>query len=734
MTIQEIKKAKSLVLQLLSKKELKSVLDKLGELAKKTFDSALIDSHYNLMISYKSLLHYTVEGINDPERQSVYQQIVVDLYRLSDKIFLILNTKYSSSPFYETKRKSDSNPVSILEALSEIKKDFEDRELMEKEASGYSEETKSNFDKIFNTLLTQPQIYKEHSELEEVFIENDALWTQQCTFVTAITINLLHTFNIDALLFLLKLRIHPNLEIKQRVNVGLLLLLYKYDYRLENYKSIIEEIKKWQIEESDSILQGIIIQLVRSQETEDLARKFSDEILPEMARVHPNLRDRLDLDNIISDSLQEGKNPDWEDIFSDSPELLSKLEEFSKLQMEGADLFISTFRMLKDFPFFNKMSNWFLPFSNPNPEVSEILKNDNDFIKETNFIENIAEAGLLCNSDKFSLILSIPMMPQSQKEMMGQIFLADLESAKEVEKSEELIDPDKEALSISNQYIQDLYRFFKIHPQKASMDDPFSWKLDFYNKQFIKHLFPNNNILTTLGDYLFNKNRFEEAVDILEIILSKDNNETNVQLLQKIAFCYQQQNDYESALKYYLKADLIETDKVWNIKKVAHCYLHLNNSEEALKYYQRAEELDPENIHTQVSIAHCFFEMNEFEEALKYYFKVEYLDPKNQRVWRPIVWCTFMMGKFDQSKKYCEKLLESNPTQNDFLNMGHIIWSEGNRQEALTWYQKSVKHKDSSLEKFLEAFYNDKEALISHNIDIDDIPIMLDQLRYYLEG
>lgn len=732
MTLQEIKKTHVLITQLLSKKELKTALDKLGDLAKKTFDSSLIDSHYNIMTTYKSLLHYTVQGIKDPERYNIYQQIIVDLYSLSDKVFLNLYTKHSQSEYYEIKREYDKKKISISEVASNLLKELDIIELQNDEFYEYNEETKIYFEHIFNTLLTQTDIYVDIKTLHDIFRENDLLWRQQCTFVSAIIINLLHNFNQNTALFLYDLTNHPIDHIRNRALVGIFLILYKYDSRVMHYKKIRNIIISLKSTENVKIYEGIIIQLIRSMETEDLERKFKDEILPEMARIHPNLRDRLDLDNIISDSLQEGKNPDWEDIFSDSPELLGKLEEYSKLQMEGSDLFISTFRMLKDFPFFNKISNWFLPFSYPNPEVSEILKNETKLMERPNLLEQISDTDIMCNSDKYSLILSIPMMPEVQKDMLNQMFAEELETIQEVRSNDLALNFINSNLSMTNSFIQDLYRFFKIYPQKTNMEDPFSWKFDFHNKEFIKLMFENDDILTPVGDYLFKRNRFDEALEVL--IKSCETDKSNVQLLQKIAFCYQQQNNYQEALQYYLKADLIESDKVWNIKKIALCYLHLNDSENALKHYQRAEEIAPENIHTQVSIAHCLFEMKQYEEASKYYFKVEYLDPKNVKVWRPIVWCTFTLGKFEQAKRYCQKLIEINPTQNDYLNMGHIVWCEGNRVDALGWYQKSVKHPDSSLKNFLESFNNDKATLVNHNVDPDDIPIMLDQLRYYLEN
>jgi tetratricopeptide (TPR) repeat protein len=134
-----------------------------------------------------------------------------------------------------------------------------------------------------------------------------------------------------------------------------------------------------------------------------------------------------------------------------------------------------------------------------------------------------------------------------------------------------------------------------------------------------------------------------------------------------------------------------------------------------------------------VSVGHCFLELKEFDEALKYYFKVEYLAPDNHKVWRPIAWCSLVTGKMDQARKYCWKAIEEEPTQHDFMNMGHILWCIGQRKEALDWYLKSIHHKDSSLNEFIDSFVEDKEILIKHGIETTDIPIMLDQLRYYLE-
>jgi hypothetical protein len=68
------------------------------------------------------------------------------------------------------------------------------------------------------------------------------------------------------------------------------------------------------------------------------------------------------------------------------------------------------------------------------------------------------------------------------------------------------------------------------------------------------------------------------------------------------------------------------------------------------------------------------------------------------------------------------------------MNMGHISWCQGERKDALDWYLKSIRHKDSSVKEFVNAFVEDRYILVKHGVESADIPIMLDQLRYYLEN
>ncbi len=58
-------------------------------------------------------------------------------------------------------------------------------------------------------------------------------------------------------------------------------------------------------------------------------------------------------------------------------------------------------------------------------------------------------------------------MPDLQKSMMLEMFYAELEGIKELQKEDDILNKSASIKSIYSQYIQDLYRFYKLHPSKS---------------------------------------------------------------------------------------------------------------------------------------------------------------------------------------------------------------------------------------------------------------------------
>ena len=396
----------------------------------------------------------------------------------------------------------------------------------------------------------------------------------------------------------------------------------------------------------------ILVQLIRSGETERISQKIRDEIVPEMTKLAPKLTDKLELDKLIPDDFLEEKNPDWGKIFKDSEGLYEKIEEFSKLQMEGADVFMSAFSQLKRFPFFMETGNWFLPFHPDNPVIDEAFSFEDPGFDKKLFLSGLQKTVYMCNSDKYSFCLNVQMMPEAQKSMMLKLFQAELKGMEEANKEDDILDYTRTSRTIYTQYIHDLYRFFKLFAYRREFYDIFATELDFYNKYFYKKLVTDNQLVRKIAEYYFQNDQFKKATRIYLQLDFREDPET----LEKIGFSFQKLKKYEPALMYYKQAELFNAKKEWLVKRIGFCYRKLHRYKEALEYYKRAENIHPENLYTQATIGHCYLDLKDYDSALQYFFKVEYLDPKNTNVWRPIAWCSFIQGKFEVAEKYYRKI------------------------------------------------------------------------------
>lgn len=728
MDAKQIRAQQTTLMNHLANKRIKDALDMLEPLVRDTHQSDIIDNRYNLEFSYKSILKYTTEGINDPERQKIYTHLLINIYQLADDTFEKLLTLHASDQVYTLiqKRTSAINP-SVAELCNTLMNQYEDAKLRSAASSKINLTTQYAETEItiFQTIWLVGDT--ETDNIKSLFANNEIPWHTQAVMVSAIFMFLIRKWNHDLMHILLDLAHHQHHQVQMRALTAMILVLHKHNQRISLLADITDKLNELCNDELlTSHIQTLLIQLIRTRETEKISNKLRDEILPEVIKVHPILREKLDLDKLAPE-LGDDKNPEWEEVFADSPGLLDKLEEITKWQMEGADVFLTTFQMLKHFPFFEQVANWFMPFIDTHPVINDALSGSGDSFKNSGLVEHITRAGALCNSDKYSLLLGIPMMPTSQQDMMGQFFGNELKQMGEIQQDELLINPSKRDLTVSNQYIQDLYRFFKVHPHKNQYDDVFAGNMDFYNDSFFTLLFHDSAPLEQMGEFLFNKNYQEEALEIFTLLSS--GNPENVGYVQKMAYCLLQLKHYADALNLFLKADLLQPGKAWTLKKIALCYKHLQQPVKALEYYESAAQLTPDNLQTQAAIGHCHLELNNYDDALRYYFKVEYLDPKNTRVWRPIAWCSLVTGKLDQAEKYCTKLIETEKNSHDWINLGHVQLCRGNRKEALECYRQSILA-GQSIESFLKIFTEDQKQLIPNGIQCDDLPILLDQLRY----
>lgn len=723
------------------KSNLKDALDLLKDLVINSRKGEFVSQYENLDDTYENLLKYSMEGIKDPERDNIFQHLRTSVLELADLALHHAYMNESDQYIYRLKKKIEYEAKQVKdEAIDSIENLVFDDELAEvlqsSIESNINEKEEYNrhndlLTKIFNLIWLTDKFKDSDLELvRNIWKAENFSWHERSIVISALTLSGIRCFDAKKVNLLMDFLEDENPHIKYRSLIGLFVILYLYDARVTLYPEIIARLQVIGGEDLEKHLELITIQFLKSKETEKITKKLQEEILPEVVKYQPVIRDKLDLDNILSEDFLEDKNPDWERVFEDAPDLLDKLQEISKLQLEGADVFMSTFARLKHFRYFNDIINWFRPFYKENFELNQALENENENFRSSTFLEGLEESFFMCNSDKYSFCLNIPQMPDIQKTMMLEMFNAELESIKEIQKDDELLNEFGKIKNIYSQYIHDLYRFYKIHPLRQEFRDIFTLKFDLSSSSTLGLLIRDDNILRNIAEFLFEKNYFEEALKLYHQLNDKGDN--SMEIFEKIGYCYQQIRQYEEALGFYKKAELFEANRAWNLKKIALCYRRMKNFKESLSYFLEAEKVDPENIYVLTFIGHSYLDLKDFENALHYYYKVEFMAIENKKVLRPIAWCSFVLGKLENAKKYYERLIEDQANKYDYMNMGHVEWCLGSPTAAVKHYKLSVNKGDNNFKAFQQGFYDDAQYLTKNGIDPFEIPLMIDYLKYQL--
>jgi len=680
MTKEKIQELYDRVCHLVFVARIKDALNVIEKLLVEAKNADLFDKYNIYKTTYQNIVKYTFRGAEDPNRDKILSLVVKDILELNDTVRAELLYSFYGYEIIDDKKKYNtidlllgSSPDKIIDNISfdrEIS-DVIDNTLNDV-GIGSSKKSDITIDDLFSLGLYKDKLSESDTDLFIKISDSDVFeWHEKSSLVSAITIGLLNGFDEQKFKVLSSFYITKENQVWQRALVGLLLGFYVYDKRVKYYPLINE--MRYQLGEDDSNnidMENIYLQLNRAKDTETVSKKMQEDIIPEMIKLKPKLEDKLEIDDLILDTDEDDRNPKWEEFFKDTPGLKDKLEEFSKMQLDGADVFMGAFAMLKQFDFFKSIKNWLVPFYSTNPLMKEALNNDNSDERIEKFLDNFADSVFMCNSDKYSFVLNLKNMPEVQKSMMFSMFDAEIGQMRELAESESLLDSASKNKTIYVQYIQDLYRFFKLNPYKNNFVDIFKQKLDAQNTESFSVMVKDNKVVRNIAEYYFQYEHYQEAEKIYQYL----NREgvADVEVFEKLGYCYEKVGDYTTAIKHYKRAELFDSNRIWNLKKIAFCYKKLDDFNNAITYYKEIANLDPEDFSIQVALGNAFLKMRRFKEAMEYYYKVEVLAPSIHKVKRPLAWCAFVTGNFSEARRYYNALLLEGENRYDLMNLGHL--------------------------------------------------------------
>ncbi|MDR2385323.1 MAG: hypothetical protein LBD80_06660 [Tannerella sp.] len=726
MTTKETQKKYEYIVNSINKRELKVVFDSLKNLLYAENQVIFTNELNGMQETYRQLLHYFVEGSKDPMQTKIYNDLVISLYELIDKVIRRILIKDSSELFYSVKRTLSTYKSDIISLVDAISSSYYANNLQGAEthinhlfkniwtSDGISE---NEYDCINNSLTINEKNANEENLIQGMTILN-------CQIVSALTLGLTGFFDKKKLMLLFNAAESKNEEIKIRAYTGIFLTFYIHQSRISLYDDICNRLDTFAENQEFSKYTDIIFErFILARDTEKISTKLREEVIPEIIKLNPKFSLKIQFKDITPEQIENEMNPEWLEQFSNT-KVGKKLEEFNRLQEEGSDVMHSSFVHLKSFPFFNEINNWFMPFISAG---ISFLNADNKISKQLDLFK---QTGLICNSDLYSLYFGVKLMPKESKNiMLSQLENQLMEISKQ--KKAELTTSYDISEYVAGRYIQDLYRFFKLFSRRNEFFDFFNQRLDFYNVPFLKpYIFTEQ--LFDFAELYLRKNHYKDASDLYEQI--KESNKDNDMYYQKTGYCKQMSGDFEGALRDYYKAELLNAESKWLIRRMAQCYKSLKMTEKAIDYFLNYERLDPDNISNLISLGSCYLETKNYQEALKYYFKVEYLDDGGQRALRPVAWCLFLSGKFEQAQNYYKKILSHQPDSYDYMNAGHTEWTLQNLKGAVEYYKKSIEASNSEYDKFHSEFNNDIPDLINAGIKKSEIPLVLDKLEYEINN
>lgn len=735
MSPSDINKKREIIYSYIEKKQLKSAIDRVKELVALQHNWSLSEKLIELETNYKFMLHYLVEGKGDPQQDKIYDKLFRDIYIITDDATESLFLQNSSSIFFEKLRVQDVRETVTLDEYKDILKKQADTvkflDLLEDGEEKFARIRKNSMAHentlrdLFYYIYTSSRANNDFIESLNIFIDDEVIpVNDKCMVISALTLNIFERFDAAKILFLLDVCLRHQHEIVVRAIIGIIPIFQIYSKRSQLYPECSNRLKLL----SDNIpfnrmFIKAVTGFIQAHETEIITKRLNEEIIPEMMKLSPMIGKKIKLDEWMGESGLDEKNPEWQKILDESG-LTDKLKEFSDLQMEGADVFHSTFSNLKNYPFFSELSNWFLPFDSQHSSVRSVFSGE---LESSTMIESMFETSLICNSDKYSFCFSIMLMPEEYRNMMIGQLGAEGNELKKIQEEELSLNPYQKEDSIIKQYIQDLYRFFKLHPRSSNFKDIFNLPLNFHEIEEFHPIVLQPRYLEQIALYYFEKNNFSEASGAYKMLSERV--QPKSEFWQKMGYCKQMMADIRGALDDYLHADLIEDNNTWLLNRIAHCYRVLKEAETALDYYRRLEQFRPDDLNVQLNIGHCYLELKQYNEALNYYFKVELLNNNNTRAWRSIAWCAFLSNKFDVAQNYYTRILEDKPNAHDYLNAAHVELCLGNNDKAVELYKLS-QNSAGSLVVFNSMLEDDMDVLKEARVDTKILPIIVDKLLY----
>ena len=698
-----------------------------------------MDALISLRDDYRLMADYWQRGFDDPQRGRVYDQLLRRMYVLIANI--ITNWQMSDSSFLKAlhhrprKIRKDWSMMSVRAAMEDFvaslavlqldSTDNSSTSSLKPQTSNLYAEHWQLMNDLFDYIVTSHQ-WRPH--LADVFIDmllsptlssNDQQMVVSAIMISALQMFCPQKFRVLAEVY----RQSTDEHVRQRALVGWVFTACCCGSTAERLFTDIGDTvaSLCADEQTRNELAELQMQLIYCTEADADTHTIRKEILPDIMSGSNIKLTRQGLVEMDEDSLDDILHPE---AAEESMERMEKsMQRMVDMQRQGADIYFGGFSQMKRFPFFNQLSNWFVPFYSQHPDISQIWNNT----RGKKFLKAITRLGAFCDSDKYSFVLAFSQVLDRLPK--GMLKLIEEGEATAIPMGGEVSELEQEKPAFMRRlYLQDLYRFYRLFPTRSEFCNPFEHTVYFSHPLLAQPSLCSQSL--SVARFLLKRRRYAEVVSVL-VNIPEQQHDFQYYMMIGTALQHAPLTSLPTPLICYRQALELQPENERAKAALARALFAGQKYDEALEAYEALLELQPDHRSYQLNAAVCLINLQRSDEALKMLYKLNYLYPDDLSVNRALAWALTLSGKYEQAdKQYVQLLAEEKPLSADLLNYGYCLWLSGNIVTAISMFRQFINSQsDDGINMEKEFMHGtEHELLLKRGISDTDIRLMLDSL------
>ncbi|MBR1379813.1 MAG: tetratricopeptide repeat protein [Bacteroidaceae bacterium] len=690
--------------------------------------------------TYFTMLSFIVNGMEDPMAGKIRQGIIQQAYSINDRANIAIRLRKTPNDKYCQTLKQCSvetfNTTALQTAIATT-----DTQLRQLDANPPARESKEQHERealiaqhdtlmqqMFNhTWTSSVWTTSTYNQYTDIIADTDISTADRALVISAVTMSAFELFDPQKLMLLMDAYLMSEADITGRALVGLLMLIIRYDKRLKHYPAITSRFDLYtENQQFITDCYQTLIALQYSKMTDTVSAKIANDIMPAILKSA-----RFKKSSIIelnAELNKNGENPEWLSDPKDDSMAEEKIRQMTEMQMDGADVYLSSFRHLKGFKFFSQLHHWLSIFSYNYPEV---YATRNSLKAETlNIVSTLLQTAPFCDSDKFSFISMLGSIPTNGHDIIASQIQSQFEEADMGDILERHKPRQRSMKGVIRAYIADLYRVFKLYPYHSQMFDPFNKQLNNFSPLYTQTLSPlleHTDQLMSMAEFMMRKGLYNDALQLF-LYLNPAEREADANIWQKIGFCQQKMGQTEAALDTYLKAYDLQPQSKWNIQHIAQTAFDSKNFDTALKFIDLVLEGDANNTRWLSRKAECLFAKAQYTESLPVLYQMAYIDEQSERTKEMLAWGLLMSGRTDKAEKVFTDLKTESPSVKNITALAHMQLILGNTTQATTLYRQAFDAANDE-DEFNQQFWSWKDYFAHLGLDAGKMQIINDAIR-----